>query len=198
MLSHELISILIIILVIIFIIERFRNLIFEFDSVVRASSILLDASKEFGIDAIVTEQYPKGLLRTVPELKIKERSNATVYEKTKFSMLTPQIQDILKSKKDKSDVMIVGLETHVCVQQTALELLEQGKNVHVIVDAVSSQRPLDRQIALNRLARSGAYLTTLESAIFTLLGDASSPHFKVISNLAKDYAKSPSKLPGLQ
>ena len=107
-----------------------------------------------------------------------------VFEKTKFSMITPEVSAVL-SEKSPSSAVIFGLETHVCVQQTALELLAQGIDVHVVVDAVSSQRVLDRKVALDQLKQAGAVLTTAESLVMTLLGDSKHPQFKAVAGLLR-------------
>jgi len=88
--------------------------------------------------------------------------------------------------KDVNQVMLCGLETHVCILQTAVDLLERGYEVHLLVDAISSQRQQDRDVALARMDRLGAFLTTTESALFQMLGDAKHPNFKGVSALVKE------------
>jgi isochorismate hydrolase len=83
-------------------------------------------------------------------------------------------------------VLLLGVEAHVCVLQTALDLLERGLEVHVVVDACSSQRPADRAAALARLAQSGALLATSEMALFQLMRDAKHPSFKTISAMVRE------------
>ena len=82
---------------------------------------------------------------------------------------------------------MVGIEAHVCLQQTCLDLLEQGHDVHIIADGVSSQQKYDREIALRRMESSGAYVTTAQSAAFMLLGSADHDNFKAVSKLVKDH-----------
>ena len=82
---------------------------------------------------------------------------------------------------------MVGIEAHVCLQQTALDLLEKGHEVHIIADGVSSQQKYDREIALRRMETSGAYITTAQSAAFMLLGGADHSNFKAVSKLVKDH-----------
>lgn len=82
---------------------------------------------------------------------------------------------------------------HVCVQQTCLDLLEEGKDVHVICDAVSSQQPFDREIALQRMSQAGAYLTTAQSAAFMLMKSADHPNFKTVSKLTVNHMKLPNE-----
>lgn len=123
---------------------------------------------------IVTEQYPKALGKTVPELDI---TNAHKWEKMTFSMISPDVLAVLEKNKTKS-VLLVGIEAHVCVLQTALDLIENNYEVHVIADGVSSQRPSDRFSALERMRQSGAFVTTSESAVFQLMTSANHPAFK--------------------
>ena len=88
-------------------------------------------------------------------------------------------------------MILCGIESHVCVQQTALDLLREEYDVFLVCDAVSSQRPYDRTVAINRLREAGAVLTTTESIIFDLMRDAKHPNFKAISGLIKKQKEVP-------
>eukprot|EP00386_Alphamonas_edax_P009127 GDKI01030033.1.p1 GENE.GDKI01030033.1~~GDKI01030033.1.p1 ORF type:complete len:152 (-),score=43.21 GDKI01030033.1:16-471(-) len=127
--------------------ERFRAVIHQMPHVIHTGKIMAHASRIMEIPLLVTEQYPKALLKTVAEIPVE---HGTVFEKTKFSMLTEEVtKHILSDElKDRKSVVLFGIETHVCVQQTALDLLQLGYNVHILTDGVSSQRPLDRATAL--------------------------------------------------
>jgi len=92
-------------------------------------------------------------------------------------------------KLDKQSFLLVGIEAHVCLLQTALDLLEQGKDVHVIVDGVSSQQPIDREVALERMSQAGAFLTTAQSAAFMLMRSADHENFKAVSKLTVEHMK---------
>lgn len=107
-------------------------------------------------------------------------------DKTYFSMLTENVERQLLQSGWNS-VILCGIEAHVCILQTCLDLLERGVDVHVVVDAVSSQYPLDRSVALERMAQAGAYMTTMESIVFQLAKDSKHAHFKSISGLVKDH-----------
>jgi nicotinamidase-related amidase len=117
--------------------ERFRPLIHRFPSVLNRTNLLHESCKILGIPYLVTEQYSKVFGKTVPELALIE--GQPVYEKKKFSMLTDEALQAFTSF-GKSQVMLCGIEAHACVVQTALDLLEMGYDVHVVCDAVSSQR----------------------------------------------------------
>lgn len=143
----------------------------------------MTAAAHLNIPIVITEQYPRGLGRLVPELQF---TGSQIYEKTKFSMWTEEIQELPHLKQKDTPIILCGIETHVCVQQTALDLLAEGFHVHIVADAVSSSRSYDRQIALERLRNSGAFVTTYESLLLELVRDASSPQFKFVSGLIKE------------
>jgi isochorismate hydrolase len=99
-------------------------------------------------------------------------------------MMTEEVTGYLESL-NKEQVLLCGIEAHVCVLQTAMDLIAQGKEVHVICDAVSSQRPHDRAVAMERLKDVGVHFTTAESVMFQLLKTSAHPQFKVCSKLLK-------------
>jgi nicotinamidase-related amidase len=106
-------------------------------------------------------------------------------------MLCGPEMDAHLEKLQRSTYVLFGVEAHICVQQTALDLLERGNDVHIVVDAVSSQLPYDRTIALQRLQQAGAWLTTAQSAAFMLLQSADHPNFKTVSRLTVEHMKLP-------
>ncbi|XP_047474898.1 isochorismatase domain-containing protein 2-like [Penaeus chinensis] len=161
--------------------EKFRSSIQYFPQIVEVSNRLLRAFKVLELPIVATEQYPKGLGNSVPELGLAE-NDVPVFDKTKFSMCLPPIQEIIKNKEIKS-VILCGIEAHVCVQQTALDLIESGMDVHVVVDACSSRSMVDRMYAFERMKQSGAFLTTSESVILGLAGGSSHPSFKQLQKI---------------
>lgn len=117
-----------------------------------------------------------------------------VVEKTKFSMVVEEVSDFLRTRDDIKRVILVGIEAHVCVLQTALDLVERGVEVHVLTDGVSSRTVLDRQTALHRLSQVGVFLSTSESILFQLMGNTTYIKFREVSGLFKE--QRPEALPG--
>ncbi|XP_017468682.1 PREDICTED: isochorismatase domain-containing protein 1, partial [Rhagoletis zephyria] len=141
------------------------------------------AGKEFGIPLIVTEQYPEKLGNTVCDLDISHAE--AVITKTQFSMLVPELENKIKAicGEKPCDVVLYGLETHVCVEQTAIDFLNNGINVYIVADCCTSRLNQDRDLALNRLRDAGCVITTSESIIFNLLRDKNNPKFDTIRKL---------------
>ena len=106
-------------------------------------------------------------------------------------MLTPEVSSHLASisPAPPTSYVLFGIEAHVCVQQTCLDLLSAGHDVHVVVDGVSSISPLDRECALERMRQSGAFLTTAQSVAFMLMKDAGHPNFKEVSKMLIEHGK---------
>ncbi|KAA0153592.1 hypothetical protein FNF27_07611 [Cafeteria roenbergensis] len=168
---------------------RFVPLIFEMESVVRSAVTLCDTAQILGHPIIFTEQYPKAFKHTVDELKgftTAGGGTAPVFEKSQFSMITDDVRREMDGALAAGDgsaphAVLFGIEAHVCVQQTALQLLEDGFVVHLVADAVSSQRAADRAAALQLLASQGALVTTTESVMLGLVGGAGHKQFKDVS-----------------
>jgi nicotinamidase-related amidase len=144
---------------------------------------LLDAASILGVPASATEQYPKGLGKTLPELASRL---GPAPEKMRFSCSECEAVFTPWKAAERMQVVVTGMETHVCVQQTVLDLLHQGFRPHVVADAVSSRGLLDHEIALDRLRAAGAVITTTESVLFEWCRTASAPHFKSISALVRE------------
>eukprot|EP01127_Copromyxa_protea_P007080 TRINITY_DN17005_c0_g1_i1.p1 TRINITY_DN17005_c0_g1~~TRINITY_DN17005_c0_g1_i1.p1 ORF type:complete len:198 (+),score=37.37 TRINITY_DN17005_c0_g1_i1:172-765(+) len=161
--------------------ERFRPHIQAFPAVVQVAKTMTAAAKELQLPLIITEQYPEGLGKTVSEL---DTAYGKVYAKKTFSMVSDQI---LEDIKDADSVVLFGIEAHVCILQTAFDLIENGKSVHLVVDGTSSMRQFDRITAFQRMRDAGVFITTCESILFQLVRSADHPNFKAISNLMKQH-----------
>lgn len=148
---------------------------------------LIDGANLFDVPVVVTEQYPKGLGPTMPELTAVLPENTHVFEKKAYSAcLVSEFVDALKKRENIQKILLTGIESHVCVLQTALDLLSFGYEVHLVADAVSSRFASDYDIALRRLDSSGVMLTTTESALFQWCRTADAPQFKEVSRIVRE------------
>ena len=146
-------------------------------------SVLLDTAAELGLPAIATEQYVKGLGETLPALK--EKLTAPRLEKMTFSCCGGEgFMEALRSS-GRRQVIVTGMETHVCVLQTVLGLLAEGYAVHLVSDAVMSRSKANWRMALQTMTAAGAVLTSTEAALFQLLRVAGSDEFKKLSKLVR-------------
>jgi nicotinamidase-related amidase len=148
----------------------------SFAGVASACAKLLQAARIFALPAIVSEQYPKGLGHTAPELGLQDEPRI---EKTVFSAARAEGFDLAGAEQ----VIVCGIETHVCVSQTVHDLLADGIEVHVPADAVGSRHDIDCERGLERMERSGAVISTVEAALFELLERAGTPEFKQVQKL---------------
>lgn len=145
---------------------------------------LIKGCRILGVPSIVTQQYTKGLGPTVAHLH-EALGDYEPVEKTAFSAAgEPAFMDQLE-KTGLRTVLLAGIEAHVCVQQTALDLLEKGYKVYLIIDCIASRSNNDKKFAQRRMSEAGAVVTTCEAVLFELLGDAKKPGFKEISSLVK-------------
>lgn len=146
---------------------------------------MLRAASNLQMPVYITTQNRAKLGNTVPELQphLTGPHIRADIDKTLFSMITPEIEAKLPSDLD---VIIVGIETHICVTQTTLDLLARGHRVYILVDGVSSMNPEERGIALSRLRDAGAIVTSSESVLFEILRDANHEQFRAVSGLVKE------------
>ncbi|MHB8902042.1 MAG: hydrolase [Thermoguttaceae bacterium] len=144
---------------------------------------LIDGAKILAVPVVATEQYPKGLGPTVPELAGRL---GPVSDKLAFSCCACQEMFAGLRQQGVHKILVAGIEAHVCVQQTVLDLLGDGWRVYVAVDAVGSRSLLDRDTALRRMDSAGAVLTTTEAALFEWCQVAGTPQFKEISRLVRE------------
>jgi nicotinamidase-related amidase len=148
----------------------------SFAGVASACATLLQAARILALPAIVSEQYPKGLGHTAPELGLQDEPRI---EKTVFSAARAEGFDLAGAEQ----AIVCGIETHVCVSQTVHDLLAAGVEVHVPADAVGSRHTIDYERGLERMERSGAVISTVEAALFELLERAGTPEFKAVQKL---------------
>lgn len=151
--------------------------------VIKNTNILITIAKTLGIPIMVTEQYSKGLGKTVPEVA-GYLDGANTYEKITFSGCTTEVISAL-NQIGRKKVIITGMETHVCVFQTVRDLLGLGYQVFVAMDAVCSRSKENYQNALSLMATMGAVITNTETVFFDLMKEAGTPQFKELSRLIK-------------
>lgn len=145
--------------------------------------LLIEGFAALGLPIIATEQYPRGLGHTVAELSGATQQHCI--EKLAFSCCGDQGFGAVLEKTGARQLVIAGMETHVCVLQTVLDLLDQGYIVHLVRDAVSSRFASDYDNAIALAARAGAVVTTTETVLFQLVGEAGTDAFKAISRLVR-------------
>jgi nicotinamidase-related amidase len=167
--------------------EGFRKAVPSFDRVARATAALVKGANAVGIPIVLTEQYPKGLGNTAPEIADELPAGVAPIEKVCFS--APQAEGFDLAGRDQA--LVCGIEAHVCVNQTALDLLDRGVEVHVARDAVGSRFDQDREVGLGKAERAGAVITSVETALFELVGRAGTDEFKQVQKVILDYAPSP-------
>jgi len=163
--------------------DKLLPFIDDADAKVEAGRRMIEAAKVLDVPILLTEQYPAGLGRTCGILS-KALGGIRPIEKNLFSACVPAVADRLRELA-RPNVIVVGIEAHVCVQQTVLDLLRAGYTVYLCADAVGSRRPIDRETAIERCRQAGTIVTTTESATFELLGEAGTEHFKQILKIVK-------------
>jgi nicotinamidase-related amidase len=169
--------------------EGFRRAIPDFERVAKATATLIEGAAVVGVPVVLTEQYPKGLGETVPEVAERLPEDTEPLEKVAFSAADAEGFDL----GGRDQALVCGIETHVCVNQTVLDLIDAGTEVQVAEDAVGSRTEENKRVGLHKMERAGATLTSVETALFELLGRAGTEEFKMVQRLILDYA--PNKEP---
>lgn len=166
---------------------RLARRMHDSDAMIRAQAILVQACRLLEVPVTWAEQLPDKLGRTVDELQ-DPLAGLTPCAKSSFGCLD---DDALREAilggdhEDRDQVLLCGIETHVCVWQTAAALLREGRSVHVIADAVSSRSAANRVTGLERLTAAGASISNVEMALFELMVDAEHPRFREVTTLLK-------------
>jgi nicotinamidase-related amidase len=163
--------------------ESYRGKLANEPRVVAAAARLLDAAGLLGIPVVVSEQYPKGLGSTREEIASRLPPGAQRFEKTSFSCLgAPALRDCLLGL-GREQVVVTGIETHVCVGQTVHDLLASGLAPHLVRDGITARFPLEDETGFAKMVGSGAVPTSVEAALFEWLRDARAPEFKAVQRL---------------
>jgi nicotinamidase-related amidase len=164
--------------------ERILPVIHQHEMVVENTIKLIKGFRVLGLPIFHTEQYPKGLGSTVNAIKDELENNEAIQKLTFSCSGAVELFDEL-AKKKLSQVVVCGIESHVCVQQTVLDLLANEFQVNVAADAVASRKIKDYEIALSRMAKYGAEVTTSEAILFELLNVCGTDEFRKISQIVK-------------
>ncbi len=164
--------------------ESFRKHIPEFSDLTRNIAILVEASKILQLPVFVTEQYPQGLGKTVAEISACV-GNHQHFEKSCFSCCGSEpFLDALNGTGRKQ-IIVCGIEAHVCISQTVHDLLAQGYSPHIVSDAVASRFPKNKEVGLSKMVASGAVLSSVEMALFEMLIESGTENFKAVQRLVK-------------
>lgn len=164
--------------------EKLMRVMEKAQQVYKNGSILLETAREFNIPVVLTEQYPKGLGPTAREIMDSLTEHYYYLEKVEFSACNPKLMDYL-DKTGRKEIILIGSEAHVCVLQTARDLLEAGFKVHLVRDAVCSRFDENYLNGIELIRNIGAVITNTETVVFDLLKVAGTPQFKKLSGLIK-------------
>ncbi len=164
--------------------EAFRKIITDFDRTASRIALMIQGCGLLELPVIVTEQYPKGLGRTVGEIAQNFPERTEPIEKLTFSACGVQEFDTRLRENHVEQVMICGIEAHICVSQTAHDLIQNGYQVHVLSDAVATRLPPNLEVGINKMARAGAIISSIETALFELC-NAGTQEFKQMQGLVK-------------
>jgi len=162
--------------------EKFRGKVHEFSELVKRCSILNQSAEILGIPLLITEQYPSGLGKTLDEIYIPDET--MIVEKKSFTVFEKYVSTLI-AKQGKKQLIVYGIEAHICVTQTCLDALDKGYEVFLVIDAISSREEKNKNIAVKRLINAGCEAVSTEMLLFELLQSAEHPTFKEIAKLIK-------------
>ena len=165
--------------------ERFRPVIDGWAALVAHVDALIRGCRALDVPVIVTEQYPQGLGATIPELA-EGLVGVTPIEKRAFSSLGVPATIAQLDQLGRDQVVVCGIEAHVCVQQSVADILRTGRQAHVAIDAIASRTAASREIGVRRMRAAGMVPSGVELALFEMLETAEHPAFKAISTLVRD------------
>jgi nicotinamidase-related amidase len=160
--------------------EAFRPAVRDFERTALGIATLVQGARALEIPVIATEQYPKGLGRTVPEVA-EHLEGIEPIEKLCFSAAAVAEFDL----EGRDQALLCGIESHVCVSQTAHDLVDRGVEVHVARDAVTSRTEENKELGLHKMEGAGAVVTSVETALFELIGTAGTEEFKRVQRLIR-------------
>jgi nicotinamidase-related amidase len=165
--------------------EKLTNAVFNKSTLLNKAEIISKTASILDIPVIITEQYPKGLGYTISSVKSAFNNKCKIFEKITFSALDNSLISESIEKLNKKQVILFGIETHICVNQTANALIQNGYDVTVIADACGSRDEIEHKFGLERIKEHGAHIITTETVVFEWLKSAKHPQFKEIQALIK-------------
>lgn len=165
--------------------EAFRPVMQDFGEVAGRIAKAVQGAQLLEVPVIVTEQYPRGLKHTAEEILAHMPAESKAIEKICFSSCGAEDFQAQLTNRNIRQVIVCGIEAHICVAQTVLDLLSRGLEVHLLVDCITSRKKENKEIALSRLIQAGAVPSNLEMALFELMRTADSPQFKAVQSLIK-------------
>jgi nicotinamidase-related amidase len=165
--------------------EAFRANLLDFDRFANRIATAARGALLLNVPTIVTEQYPKGLGHTAAEILEVLPANINILEKRTFSSCGAQQFHEQLSQGERKQILVAGIEAHICVNQTVHDLLASGFQVHLLTDCITSRRETDRVVAFQKMQSSGAIASSVEMALFELMRDARHEQFKAIQGLIK-------------
>ncbi len=154
------------------------------EEIVAKTSILIKGLKELEVPVIVSQQYTKGLGNTIAPIA-EALGEFEPFDKKSFSLMGDENINRAIKLTGRRNIVICGVEAHICVLQTLLDLIEEGYNVYLVEDCIGSRKENDKVMACRRAENEGGFITTYEAVLYELTGGAANPHFKVISKLTK-------------
>ena len=164
--------------------DRLVNML-EKDTIVSKSCALGNAARILGVETIVSEQYPKGLGNTIEPLKTALGENVKYIEKTAFSLLNQEGFEEILASTGKKQVILCGIEAHICVFQTAMDLISKGYEVILVKDACASRNKFEFKTGIELMRQAGVKISRVEIVLFELLKSAKNPNFKEVQALIK-------------
>jgi nicotinamidase-related amidase len=165
--------------------EAFRTAIGDFTQVAVRIATMAQAAQLLNLPILLTEQYPRGLGHTAQEIKAVLPSTLDIIEKTAFSSCGARAFQSELERTGARQLLVCGIEAHICVNQTTHDLLAQGFQVHLLTDCITARTPENKALAMSKMQGSGALPSSIEMALFELLRDAQHEQFKAIQKLIK-------------
>jgi nicotinamidase-related amidase len=165
--------------------DGFRNVIPDFTETAARIALFAHGVRLLGVPVIVTEQYPKGLGYTAGEIRTVLPATLEPVEKTAFSSCGARAFLAQLDETGARQILLCGIEAHICVNQTAHDLLARGLQVHLLTDCITARTAPNRELGLAKMQQSGALPSSVEMALFELMRDAKHEQFKTVQKLIK-------------